>query len=184
MKKNALLVLALVGTLTACVPDGYEDAPAMRDYLSTLLPDAGKASVTEVSVCKNNGRMEATVMFEDQMLLTYEIMDQGETPVMRLRSQSTRAQRNELQDREGVLDLDCLGYRPRSHNGFTMLGSYRFTLDKSGVSNAYARTFTVVNYPFDDRIRKLLAQAAGAVNSAIEEHKKFTPPEQTWGAKP
>lgn len=184
MKKNALLALALVSTLTACVPDGYEDAPAMKDYLSTLLPDAGKAGVAKVSVCKNNGRTETTVMFEDEMLLTYEIMDQGDAPVMRLRSQSTLAQRNELMAREDVLDLDCLGYRPRGQRGFMMLGSYRFTLDKTGVAKAYAKTYTVVNYPFDESIRKLLAQAAGAVNSAIIEHKKFTPPEQTWGAKP
>lgn len=156
----------------------------MKDYLATLLPEAGKALVTDVSVCKDNGRMQTSVMFDDQTLLTYEIMDLSGAPVMKLRRQSTPAQRSELWDREGVLDLDCIGYKSRGQLGYTVLGTYSFKLDKSGVSQAYAKTYTVVNYPFDDEIRKLLAQAAGAVTAAITEHRKFVPPEQTWGAKP
>jgi hypothetical protein len=184
VRLKTVLAAAVILLVSACTPSGYVESPALTTFFKHLAPDAGKESVSTVSVCYYSDTWYTTVLFRDGLL--YHFSFNPDDASIKLESQSTPAQRAHDQDSIGGGSLECIGgYRDTvlPWSNFVAGGSYRFELHGSQVVGQ-VRKAIILHVPFDDEVKQRLRRVALAIQMAAQMHQRYVPVEKSWGVTP
>lgn len=178
MRIRHLLAAAMaLLSLSACVPDGYREAPAVSALMTELIPKDSREQVIKFSVCQEmiEGAWRATVKVKDGGIYQYRLekpsQEPGKPTQISLDFFNTKAFR------------EARWGNGRRYGGcFDHGGEYQFAIGEK--VTAYVDNDWLVSEPFDDAMKLRLKLAAQAVELAVATHKKHIPIEAGYGIKP
>jgi hypothetical protein len=177
MKIRHYLLLPAVLVLAACAPPGYEDAPALQSYYAKLGAIANDGSINYVEACDvSNGvayTRFVTVGFDDDSYYQYKVGEDGP----KFEYFTTAAERS-------AQSMDEWGRGCYTSKGPLLLGRYWIQMLRKEPLLAYVRKDVFVGVPFNEEVTHEVQMMAKAAENAVALHKKFVPPQVTWGGKP
>lgn len=175
---NKMFVCGIAALLlTACnePPAGYVSTPAVAAFVEQELVSSKNAKVDTVAICGLPDEAQASILFDDSMIYTYNLNLKDKT--VQLFNFSTKEQRAVTV----YPDYGCIKRTKYQSNfaPYLPVGSYRFEV-RYFSTKVYVPEDKVAFEPFDDKEKAVLKVGFVAVKAAILEHQKFAPVDKTW----